>query len=358
MELKLGANIQAMRRERGLTQEQLATAMGVTVGAVSKWEKGSCCPDVQLIPELAEFFGTSVDVLLGYGWEQGSMGRCAEHIRELLELKRYDEGIHEAAKALTRYPNSFPIVYRSGKLYLHAGFERHDAALVRQAQPLLERALQLISQNDDERISALSIHGDIGSSYICLGEFETALDYLRRHNDGRVNDREIGFCLHQLGRIDEAMVYFSDSYLEAVAHLFNAGVSQINCLGDMKRDREALELADWLKAALRGLLPESGPSFVVKMLSILTGAEAVIHDAMGEEEASRKALCGALAWARRFDAEPTGQTTGIRFYYGEKHALFDDSGTTAMEMLRDLVAEQKSDTLTRRFEQVLEEERA
>lgn len=89
MELKLGANIQAMRRERGMTQEQLATAMGVTVGAVSKWEKGSCYPDVQLIPELAEFFGTSVDVLLGYGWEQGGMGRCAEHIRELLELKRY-----------------------------------------------------------------------------------------------------------------------------------------------------------------------------------------------------------------------------------------------------------------------------
>ena len=38
MELKLGANIQAMRRARGLTQEQLAAAMGVTIGAVSKWE--------------------------------------------------------------------------------------------------------------------------------------------------------------------------------------------------------------------------------------------------------------------------------------------------------------------------------
>ena len=40
MELKLAGNIQAMRKARGLTQEQLATAMGVTVGAVSKWEKG------------------------------------------------------------------------------------------------------------------------------------------------------------------------------------------------------------------------------------------------------------------------------------------------------------------------------
>ena len=40
MKIRLGENIQALRKARGLTQEQLAQAMGVTVGAVSKWEKG------------------------------------------------------------------------------------------------------------------------------------------------------------------------------------------------------------------------------------------------------------------------------------------------------------------------------
>ena len=40
MKIRLGERIQALRKARGLTQEQLAQAMGVTVGAVSKWEKG------------------------------------------------------------------------------------------------------------------------------------------------------------------------------------------------------------------------------------------------------------------------------------------------------------------------------
>ena len=66
MKVCLAENIRMLRKERGLTQEQLAEAMGITVGTVSKWETGSCVPDVSLMMELAEFFETSVDVLLGY----------------------------------------------------------------------------------------------------------------------------------------------------------------------------------------------------------------------------------------------------------------------------------------------------
>ena len=49
MKLKLHENIKAFRRERGLTQEKLAEALGVTVGAVSKWENGNNTPDIIII---------------------------------------------------------------------------------------------------------------------------------------------------------------------------------------------------------------------------------------------------------------------------------------------------------------------
>lgn len=55
MKVCLAENIRMLRKERGLTQEQLAEAMGITVGTVSKWETGSCVPDVSLMMELAEF---------------------------------------------------------------------------------------------------------------------------------------------------------------------------------------------------------------------------------------------------------------------------------------------------------------
>lgn len=59
-----GALIRALREERGLTQRQLADALGVTDKAVSKWERGGGCPDIELLGGLAERLGTPVETLL------------------------------------------------------------------------------------------------------------------------------------------------------------------------------------------------------------------------------------------------------------------------------------------------------
>jgi transcriptional regulator with XRE-family HTH domain len=54
-----------LRKTAQLTQDALAAKLGVTYQAVSKWETGSCYPDVTLLPKIANVFGTTVDFLLG-----------------------------------------------------------------------------------------------------------------------------------------------------------------------------------------------------------------------------------------------------------------------------------------------------
>ena len=66
MELKLAENIKRMRKERSLTQEALANALGVTVGAVYKWEANLTSPEISMLVRIADLFDTSVDNLLGY----------------------------------------------------------------------------------------------------------------------------------------------------------------------------------------------------------------------------------------------------------------------------------------------------
>ena len=61
----LSERILSLRKEKGLTQEALAGQLGVSFQAVSKWENGQSCPDIALLPLLADVFGVTVDSLFG-----------------------------------------------------------------------------------------------------------------------------------------------------------------------------------------------------------------------------------------------------------------------------------------------------
>lgn len=68
--MKIGSNIAALRKKKGITQEELANALSVSAQAVSKWENNSSCPDVSLLTDIADYFGVTVDALLRSGAEE------------------------------------------------------------------------------------------------------------------------------------------------------------------------------------------------------------------------------------------------------------------------------------------------
>ena len=86
--MKIQEQIAFLRKQKGLTQEELAQALGVTNQAVSKWESGTCCPDIQLLPELAKLFEVTVDELLGCASTKGLGDIC-------LNLKDYFTALPE-----------------------------------------------------------------------------------------------------------------------------------------------------------------------------------------------------------------------------------------------------------------------
>ena len=64
MDMTIGKRIAHLRKEKGLTQEELAQHMGISPQAVSKWENDQTCPDISALPKLARLFGVTVDELL------------------------------------------------------------------------------------------------------------------------------------------------------------------------------------------------------------------------------------------------------------------------------------------------------
>lgn len=62
--VKSGRLISRLRREKGLTQKELAEAMHLSDRTISKWERGAGCPDVSLLPELSALLGVNIEKIL------------------------------------------------------------------------------------------------------------------------------------------------------------------------------------------------------------------------------------------------------------------------------------------------------
>ena len=87
MDQTLGKRIVENRKRMGATQDQLAERLGVTAQAISKWENDLSCPDITMLPKLAQIFGITTDELLGHTTAQ------KVHEAEVID-DRESEGIH------------------------------------------------------------------------------------------------------------------------------------------------------------------------------------------------------------------------------------------------------------------------
>ncbi len=138
-ELRMGATIARRRKENGLTQEALANRLGVTNQAVSKWEGDVCCPDIQLLPALADALGLSLDALFGReAPEPPKEERPAEEVKVetapigIVEKLPWadDDSLHAVLYQGHRLLQSERVPERSGSGLLHLLAGRRDAQQV------------------------------------------------------------------------------------------------------------------------------------------------------------------------------------------------------------------------------------
>lgn len=115
MELNIGSKIAKLRKAKGMTQEQLALALGISAPAVSKWETDNSYPDITLLCPLARALETNVDTLLEYE-EVMTEEKVKVYTNEIIEIER-NGGVlladEKLQKLLCQYPNSVSIKFHA-----------------------------------------------------------------------------------------------------------------------------------------------------------------------------------------------------------------------------------------------------
>ena len=354
MKLALKCNLRTLRKQRGLTQAQLAEAMGVTTGAVSKWEKGQSTPELGLLMELADFFDLSVDALLGFAPRSNDKTTTAERLKTLKREKRLKEGVFEAEKALQRYPNDFRIVYESAELYQVLGIQTKDVDQLKRAVDLLSRACLLIGQNTDENISELMLRINIARTYLAMGQNETGIRLLKQYNPCGVSNSEIGLALSQDEKsLDEAETYLAEALILSINALIATASGFANVFVNRKQPKEATNVLLWLADVLRGLQTSERESYLVKAEATLMLECAHLQLQMGQAKQASASLQTAREAALRFDAAPDYSVPSVRWCKSARPGTaFDNFGETAMEGLLHRLSEKDDLKLTALWKEI------
>ena len=108
MELNFSQTIKALRKERGITQEELANHLGISIQSVSKWERGDGMPDISLLPHIAAFYDTTVDYLLGCDAvrTEKAIQAFKEQAQALINQGKRRESLELCRQYQQRYPHN------------------------------------------------------------------------------------------------------------------------------------------------------------------------------------------------------------------------------------------------------------
>ena len=257
MIMEMGKEIRRLRNDRGLTQEALAAALNVTAQTVSKWECGNSIPDVQMLPEIAVYFGITIDQLFAMTPEQ-QIERIENHIYSSgLFSEAEQRQIEQQLLAIAEDPAYAGKAHLTlAELYNNQA-EQYRLLAVKHGKEAVERT------GDRDAVSELA---NAWGSYMpdwCVRNHHALIswysDYCSRHPDNRsalmwllynlIDDRrltEAGEWLEKLARMDNTFRVPMYHYLFALA------AGKTDEAEQLLRQLENLENQEWCWAITLG----------------------------------------------------------------------------------------------------------
>ncbi|MDQ0495498.1 helix-turn-helix transcriptional regulator [Paenibacillus brasilensis] len=117
-EINTAKTLIVKRREKGITQDELAAFIGVTKASVSKWETGQSYPDITFLPQLAAYFNISIDELIGYAPQmtEEDIKKLYHRLASDFTEKPFDEVITECSGIIKKYYSCFPLLLQMALL--------------------------------------------------------------------------------------------------------------------------------------------------------------------------------------------------------------------------------------------------
>ncbi|MFT8361680.1 MAG: helix-turn-helix transcriptional regulator [Sporolactobacillus sp.] len=218
--LNIGKTILQLRKEKNITQEQLAIMVGVSAGAVSKWETGNSTPDISLLAPLARALNTSLDILLSFQQEllETEVSNIKQKLTEVFLLEGYVVGEARCQKYLNEYPNSIHLKFTVAcllQVYLMMSNDCSEDYIKTKMHYSLALFQQVVDSRDS-KYAPLALFS-VASIQMTLGNYEESERALKKLPQQPINPMALyPTLLLKQGKTKEAIIVCSRMLMQYV----------------------------------------------------------------------------------------------------------------------------------------------
>jgi len=227
------------RRKKGITQEALASHLGVVKATVSKWETGASYPDILQLPLLATFFDISIDTLINYSPQMMEEDIAKLYQRLALDFtqKPFETVITEIEGITKKYYSCYDLLYRLVLLYVNhaamAGDEERTRQIIKKAIPLCQR---ITANSDDQSLIWATINIQ-ALCHLTVKEATEVLELMGETLTDTAPDRTlIAQAYRLLGKEEKAHEAFQADLIQKLMEMFHSMMAALqNNLDDLAR---------------------------------------------------------------------------------------------------------------------------
>lgn len=328
--MKLHENIVRLRKQRGLTQEQLANILNVSVPAISKWENGNNRPDIEILPDLAEVFQVSIDALLGYEKAYKNLDKLIEKIENRLFNEEYFLAINELRQIIKNYPNDFRVNKLLADSYYSIVFSEGNNATgdIDNSIFYYERSIELYEEKYSSKATIEALEIQIATLLLLKsGSYiEDAIAIIDKHNENGKYDNLLAQCLYESGKKEEAKAVVLKHCICSQVFVFN----DFTTLADMfEKEGDYLTTIKFLEQEIElyklFMFDEQGAgNYANRAAAGKAEILSRLYDRLNDTANSLKWHKYAISQAKTYNNNPTMSISSLRYCNNVSGRMIDN----------------------------------
>ena len=326
----LGERIAQLRKEKKVSQEELADILCTSRQAISKWERGESDPDIGRLKDLAMYFDVSIDYLLGYDIESTSVNRFVKRVKNCFKNKKYDISLDEIKMVVTKNKNNFYILIAVIEYLSDYYAINRDKEVVDMVIDYCQKAIAIYQPNENVDITLNDLHKTILNAYMFKHDYELIKSYIKQND---VHDAEYLYAQaeFELGNYEEASAAVSNTFLSSIATAINCNITQIRLYYRTNKAKEGLELADWSINFLKSI---DKNDLFLELIYLTMFFKASFEGYLKIDNAE------AISFIKEKTHQVVGyriENEGIKFYENKRIAFVSGSGNIKKDIYEEIV---------------------